>query len=1476
MAEEITQRLGFDASRAITELRKLYDQLNQFKQGLQSTSGALRKFPSKAAPAIKAFRELATAATQAQVAIKGLGQAGIVPANIPTSAKTAATSMTNLGQQAQAAGQKVQTAVTQSFNTGATAATKLGTATKQAAQVTKQAAATTSTAATQTANALRNAGTAGEKAANAITLSWKTVIRVVQAQVIVRAISAIINAFTESQVAAAEFSTRIGEVATIAGGAIGSLDDISGSVLELSRNLGLAADEVAEGLYQTLSNQVVAAGDALRFEQQAAKLSIATHSDLKDAVNALSSVMNSYGLDVAEVEQVSDVLFKTIELGRLRLGEFGDVLGRVAPLTEALGIRYEEMAAAIAALTQKGIPAHTAITQLTQVSQKLLRPTAKLQELYRKWGVETGPEAIRRFGGLQGVLLKMKDATAGNDKEFADLLGRVRAMVGALNLTSDEANALTAALAEMEAAAGASEKAFQLTEETIGRRAVKAWNDLKVSVLSFGKSLLEITTPIVNALNWMVKNFDLVGAAILGAAGGALVLAGKFALSSISVAGLTTALVALKAALATLIPIAAAAALAFGAMLAIRALKDSLDTATEITEKYKKLSEDLTKTHEKETQKRIDRTQEEFEARRRLTGEFFSSVTAEYRKSFDLMEASSKTVGRTLDNTLSNLLDKRKRIIAEVKDAVLGADDAIKDSMEEIAKTQEAISEDAFEREIRHMSARQQVWAQIERAQDTASDARRAYAEAGANEEATRAARELSHLAESRAKEAASHAEELGNYGDLRRAEDALDKIRSDRFLGEIAFQAERKQLQKDTHKDRIKQLEEEGIRLEELLKKVRELADPITGEGILKSLEQRRADAERISELAPEIEKQMEAAFDFSMYEKLGVAESMEQVKTDLQGAFDEARIDWDKVLADFEAGLTRKTYTASVKLQIENEYIIEQFVQRFGEIDPLGDPGKLGSQMEEVLEGIVEQYEGIQEQIDQTNQKAIAAEAAALAGLQEGAWYNAYDAFTEKVESGASKIAEAYDKATGASDEYLEATYRQIPPAEQVRIKLAEAVGTLKRVRKEQRALTQVEQDSINATMDYVRAQELAGEMSSNQSQLSADSWRRLMTMIDATTELTRLYAEEAKIPPDTFETSLQALDEMRLKARNNAKAQAEMTDEASQTESELQDAKQAIIGMPTAAANAKGALAQETDQARQLKIELQGATQAQRELAQIQIQPAAAAELEQVKPPEKTKEELEAQAKAARELTIELQAVDDKFNTIFQTIDSVTQAVSGTSEIAAQIATSMDQAAIAVNDLYFGFALITSEIGYGIDLMNSLSVSIGTASTAINSASTAVVNWTTQLNNCADAGNAVAAAMLAAAKAAQSAAVACASATAACSGGSVGGAYYGGPMVRYRQEGGFSPRGQDRIPLMGKEGEFIVSERNARRFASELQAMNAGREPNYRDRGGPITNVGDINVSITQGETAPQTARQIATALRRELRRQTSRLN
>lgn len=89
-----------------------------------------------------------------------------------------------------------------------------------------------------------------------------------------------------------------------------------------------------------------------------------------------------------------------------------------------------------------------------------------------------------------------------------------------------------------------------------------------------------------------------------------------------------------------------------------------------------------------------------------------------------------------------------------------------------------------------------------------------------------------------------------------------------------------------------------------------------------------------------------------------------------------------------------------------------------------------------------------------------------------------------------------------------------------------------------------------------------------------------------------------------------------------------------------------------------------------------------------------------------------------------------------------------------------------------------------------------------------------------------------------------------------------------------GGGRPRGTDVIPAMLSPGEMVMSAKSVRQFAGQLTAMNAGVRPSqHYAAGGHTTNVGDIHVVVQGGGTGVHTARTIAHALRREMRRGTA---
>ncbi|MCC9655598.1 phage tail tape measure protein [Rhodopirellula halodulae] len=104
-----------------------------------------------------------------------------------------------------------------------------------------------------------------------------------------------------------------------------------------------------------------------------------------------------------------------------------------------------------------------------------------------------------------------------------------------------------------------------------------------------------------------------------------------------------------------------------------------------------------------------------------------------------------------------------------------------------------------------------------------------------------------------------------------------------------------------------------------------------------------------------------------------------------------------------------------------------------------------------------------------------------------------------------------------------------------------------------------------------------------------------------------------------------------------------------------------------------------------------------------------------------------------------------------------------------------------------------------------------------------------------------------------------------------GGVEAAYFGKTI--YRAAGGVA-RGVDQVNAILSKGEHVTNARSARRFSTQLQAMNAGSTPVFtRSSESSTTNVGDVHLNFSGSD--PVSARSLAHDFRRELRRKTARL-
>ena len=163
------------------------------------------------------------------------------------------------------------------------------------------------------------------------------------------------------------FTSSFAKASTLFGDVDVNVSKLQGDILALSNNSGLAADAINEGLYAALSASVPLTEDAteaVNFLDRANKLAVAGFTDVETAITATAKTINAYGLGMEDVNKIQNILIQTQNKGITTVDELGKVLSNVTPTAATYGVAFDQVGAAMAVMTARGVPAATAATQL--------------------------------------------------------------------------------------------------------------------------------------------------------------------------------------------------------------------------------------------------------------------------------------------------------------------------------------------------------------------------------------------------------------------------------------------------------------------------------------------------------------------------------------------------------------------------------------------------------------------------------------------------------------------------------------------------------------------------------------------------------------------------------------------------------------------------------------------------------------------------------------------------------------------------------------------------------------------------------------------------------------------------------------------------------------------------------------------------------------------------------------------------------
>lgn len=292
----------------------------------------------------------------------------------------------------------------------------------------------------------------------------------------------------------------LAEVTTLTDEATFPLGRMKELTKDLASGYGQDAQLQAKALYQTISAGYGDAAEASKLMTQANKLAVGGVTDVTSAVDGLTNVMNTYSAAELEASDVSDAMFVAMKEGKTTIGELSNFIGRAAPGAEALGIKFDELFASIAAITSKGINTSQTVSGIAGAMANITKPTADATDEAKRLGIEFSAAALRSKG-LKGFLDSITESAKFNDDTISKLFGSIEAFKVMTALTSNDSKKFNDVLAKMADRAGATDAAVSKMENTFAHQAARTRQVTKNFMASIGDTVEEIAAPILKGIN---------------------------------------------------------------------------------------------------------------------------------------------------------------------------------------------------------------------------------------------------------------------------------------------------------------------------------------------------------------------------------------------------------------------------------------------------------------------------------------------------------------------------------------------------------------------------------------------------------------------------------------------------------------------------------------------------------------------------------------------------------------------------------------------------------------------------------------------------------------------------------------------------------------------------------------------------------------------------------------------------------------
>lgn len=316
-------------------------------------------------------------------------------------------------------------------------------------------------------------------------------------------IASTLNSVTEES---RTFSASMNAANTMAGKSGEDFAKLKSEVTELSKTLPVAREELANGLYQVISNGVPE-DNWLEYLNKSAIASVGGIADLGEVVKVTSTVIKNYGLEWDAAGDVQDKIQLTAKNGVTSFEQLAGALPRVTGNAATLGVSIDELLASFATLTGVSGNTNEVATQMAAIFTALVKPSSEASKMAQQMGIEFDAAAIKAAGGFSNFLTNLDK----NVKSFAQSSGMLEQEIyGKLFGSAESLRALGPLTGQLASKFDENVKAMKGSAGTMKESFNAVGKSGSAKLQMFKNRFSELTDGISSAVNGIMPGLNML------------------------------------------------------------------------------------------------------------------------------------------------------------------------------------------------------------------------------------------------------------------------------------------------------------------------------------------------------------------------------------------------------------------------------------------------------------------------------------------------------------------------------------------------------------------------------------------------------------------------------------------------------------------------------------------------------------------------------------------------------------------------------------------------------------------------------------------------------------------------------------------------------------------------------------------------------------------------------------------------------